>query len=250
MGAVVGAVVSSVIGGGVAGAIGGALASTVTNGLLNGDSGGGGGGGGGGGQQASNSGSGGSTTPGINLPSNLVAGVTPGATSPITMGPSFSTPQTYNSDVSVMHAADGGSVDNPDPLHWESLPHHVTEGSPITAMHGTHPHLTGFEEMYPHFAEGGEAEHVPEFYSEGGLQHTYVKGGGNGTSDSVPAMLATGEFVIPADVVSALGNGDSDAGSKQLTGMLRGVRKHKQENGPDELPPDSKHPLDYLKGVA
>jgi len=63
-------------------------------------------------------------------------------------------------------------------------------------------------------------------------------------------MLATGEFVIPADVVSALGNGSSDAGSHALDHMLKTVRKHKQSNSPDELPPDSKHPLDYLKGVA
>jgi hypothetical protein len=100
------------------------------------------------------------------------------------------------------------------------------------------------------YAEGGE--HVPEFYSEGGMENTYVKGDGDGTSDSVPAMLATGEFVIPADVVSGLGNGDSDSGAALLDQFLASVREHKHSNGPDELPPDSLSPLEYLsdKGIA
>ena len=245
MGAVVGAVVSSVVGGGVVGAAAGALAAGVTNNLIGGGSSSGGGGGGGGGSSntASNTGATGSSTP-----ANLTAEFTPGAAAPVSLGPSFASPQLYNSD--IMHAAKGGPIDTPDPFYWESMPHHMTEGSSISSMHGTHPHFAGFEEMYPHFAEGGEAEHIPEFYSEGGLQHTFVRGGGTGTSDSVPAMLATGEFVIPADVVSSLGNGDSNAGSHALDGLLKNVRKHRQSNSPNELPPDSKNPLDYLKGSA
>lgn len=96
------------------------------------------------------------------------------------------------------------------------------------------------------YAEGGEIEHNPEFYSEGGLKHTYVQGAGDGTSDSVPAMLANGEFVIPADVVSALGNGSSDSGSKVLDELLQTVREHKQNHEPKELPPDSKGALEYI----
>ena len=64
----------------------------------------------------------------------------------------------------------------------------------------------------------------------------YLDGGmlpGDGMSDDVPAMidgtqkaaLSQGEFVIPADVVSHLGNGSSDAGSKQLYGMMDKIRK-------------------------
>jgi len=96
------------------------------------------------------------------------------------------------------------------------------------------------------FAEGGQAEHVPEFYSEGGMKHTYVQGNGDGTSDSVPAMLANGEFVIPADVVSALGNGSNNSGSKVLDEFLQVIRHHKQAHSPNELPPDSKGPLAYI----
>ena len=64
----------------------------------------------------------------------------------------------------------------------------------------------------------------------------YLNGGalkGDGMSDDVPAMidgskkaaLSQGEFVVPADVVSHLGNGSSDAGSKQLYGMMDKIRK-------------------------
>lgn len=40
-----------------------------------------------------------------------------------------------------------------------------------------------------------------------------------------PALLSDGEFVIPADVVSHLGNGNSDAGAKVLEEMMARVRK-------------------------
>jgi hypothetical protein len=39
-----------------------------------------------------------------------------------------------------------------------------------------------------------------------------------------PARLADGEFVVPADVVSHLGNGSTDAGAKQLYSMMDKVR--------------------------
>jgi hypothetical protein len=66
-------------------------------------------------------------------------------------------------------------------------------------------------------------------YSDGGRM---LKGPGDGMSDSIPASiagkqparLANDEFVIPADVVSHLGNGSSDAGAKQLYRMMDKVR--------------------------
>ena len=61
----------------------------------------------------------------------------------------------------------------------------------------------------------------------------YLDGQGDGMSDSIPATieggqparLADGEFVVPADVVSHLGNGSSKAGSKRLYSMLDKVRQ-------------------------
>jgi hypothetical protein len=98
-------------------------------------------------------------------------------------------------------------------------------------------------------AEGGSIEdHNPTFYSEGGLssmENRYVEGEGDGTSDSVAAMLANGEFVIPADVVSKLGNGSNEAGAGVLDQFLVEIRKHANSNG-EKLPPESKGPLGYL----
>jgi hypothetical protein len=97
-------------------------------------------------------------------------------------------------------------------------------------------------------ADGGSIPgHNPEFFSEGGMGNRYVRGDGDGTSDSVPAMLASGEFVIPADVVSGLGNGDNDAGAKVLDQFMQAIRKHKRAADPSELPEDSKGPLSYLE---
>jgi hypothetical protein len=67
-------------------------------------------------------------------------------------------------------------------------------------------------------------------YSDGGRM---LKGPGDGMSDDIPAMigkkqparLADGEFVVPADVVSHLGNGSTDAGAKRLYGMMDKIRK-------------------------
>jgi hypothetical protein len=103
-------------------------------------------------------------------------------------------------------------------------------------------------EAFSHADGGSIPGHNPEFYSEGGasMANRYVKGQGDGTSDSVPAMLASGEFVIPADVVSGLGNGDNDAGAKVLDEFLATIRKHKRAADARQLPPDSKGPLAYL----
>ena len=59
-------------------------------------------------------------------------------------------------------------------------------------------------------------------------------------------MLANGEFVIPADVVSKLGNGSNDAGANVLDEFLSTIREHAQNHDPKKLPPESKGPLAYL----
>jgi hypothetical protein len=66
----------------------------------------------------------------------------------------------------------------------------------------------------------------------GGMPPRFLSGGGDGMSDSIKAningtqeaRLADGEFVIPADVVSHLGNGSSKAGAKQLYSMMDRIR--------------------------
>lgn len=67
-------------------------------------------------------------------------------------------------------------------------------------------------------------------YSDGGQM---LKGPGTGQSDDIPATiegeqparLARDEFVIPADVVSMLGDGSSDAGAERLYAMMDRIRK-------------------------
>jgi len=79
---------------------------------------------------------------------------------------------------------------------------------------------------------GGIAGYAAGGYAMGG-QPRFLSGGGDGMSDSIkasindnqPARLADGEFIIPADVVSHIGNGSSKAGAKQLYAMMDRARK-------------------------
>jgi hypothetical protein len=74
-----------------------------------------------------------------------------------------------------------------------------------------------------------------------------VTGAGDGQSDDIPAMLADGEFVFPADVVAAIGNGSTKAGSDKLYDMMHGIRAHVRSAKPKDLPPEIKSPVDFLK---
>lgn len=97
-------------------------------------------------------------------------------------------------------------------------------------------------------AEQAQSSLDPENAAQGGIMQAHgstlggyaaggnprlLKGPGDGMSDNIPATiagkqparLADGEFVIPADVVSHLGNGSTDAGAKKLHHMMDSVRK-------------------------
>lgn len=71
-------------------------------------------------------------------------------------------------------------------------------------------------------------------YSDGGR---LLRGPGDGVSDSIPATiggkqparLATGEFVVPARIVSELGNGSTEAGAKKLYAMMDRVQKARRK---------------------
>lgn len=86
-------------------------------------------------------------------------------------------------------------------------------------------------------ADGGIAGYSLGGYAAGGNPRL-LKGPGDGMSDNIPAMignkqparLADGEFVVPADVVSHLGNGSTDAGAKHLYNMMDKVRKARTGN--------------------
>ena len=79
-------------------------------------------------------------------------------------------------------------------------------------------------------------------YAEGGIaqlnEGRYLKGETDGMADEVPASidgqepaaLSDGEFVIPADIVSHLGNGNSEAGAKALQEMMSRIRGERTGN--------------------
>jgi hypothetical protein len=71
-------------------------------------------------------------------------------------------------------------------------------------------------------------------YSDGGR---LLKGPGDGVSDSIPAVigqrqparLADGEFVVPARIVSEIGNGSTEAGARKLYAMMDRVQKARRK---------------------
>ena len=97
---------------------------------------------------------------------------------------------------------------------------------------GGYDHVVGDEPMNPTYMARGGISDLGGYsdYARGGRM---LKGPGDGMSDSIPASiagrrparLANEEFVVPADVVSHLGNGSSDAGAKQLYAMMDKVRQ-------------------------
>jgi len=124
------------------------------------------------------------------------------------------------------------------------------ESTPISDIIGSNEEVAPEEE--PAFAAGGLTSPLKTFYKSGKIRQDFrkgdaVSGPGDGQSDDIPAMLADGEFVIPADVVAALGNGSTKAGSDQLYKMMHEIRNRARSAHPKSLPPKALSPLDYLK---
>lgn len=86
--------------------------------------------------------------------------------------------------------------------------------------------------IVPGYAAGGIS--TLGGYSDGGR---LLRGPGDGVSDSIPATigdrqparLADGEFVVPARIVSELGNGSTDAGAKKLYAMMDRVQNARKK---------------------
>jgi hypothetical protein len=83
------------------------------------------------------------------------------------------------------------------------------------------------------FADGGIASLGG--YSDGGQ---LLRGPGDGVSDDIPATiggkqparLADGEFVVPARIVSELGNGSTEAGARKLYAMMDRIKKARSKS--------------------
>ena len=85
-----------------------------------------------------------------------------------------------------------------------------------------------------------------EFDANSGITEGMLNGVGDGMDDMIPAnlegeqdvVLSDGEFIVPADVVSGIGNGSSDAGSEALYDMMDRVRMMRTgtKEQPDQVP--------------
>lgn len=107
-------------------------------------------------------------------------------------------------------------------------------GAPMTPAGGTTVNTSGGGNSGGGVGPGGEV--IPQQFAQGGIaqlpQGRYLGGATDGMADQIPAningiqsaALSDGEFVIPADVVSHLGNGNSTAGAKELERMMSGIR--------------------------
>ena len=100
------------------------------------------------------------------------------------------------------------------------------------------------------FAAGGGYHYLPtRMHHRSGLSDAYynlggysdggrlLRGPGDGVSDSIPAMigkkqparLADGEFVVPARIVSELGNGSTEAGARKLYAMMDRIQAARKQ---------------------
>ena len=130
----------------------------------------------------------------------------------------------------------------------ENNPYFMAQGGMVAPLMAAQGGFTGTR--HGKYAKGGVPS--PLVASGGKMRVDFrhgdaVSGAGDGQSDDIPAMLADGEFVFPADVVAAIGNGSTKAGSDKLYDMMHSIRAHVRSAKPKELPPEIKSPLDFLK---
>lgn len=120
----------------------------------------------------------------------------------------------------------GGALSRPMPNPMAQ----PTTGTPMTPRPMTgpqNPPSTMMQRMQSAgrpFAHGGMTAPT-EMPATG--QARYVQGPGDGTNDQIPARLSAGEYVLDAQTVSMLGNGDNKAGASALDKFRENLRKHK-----------------------
>lgn len=103
---------------------------------------------------------------------------------------------------------------------------------------------------WPRIAGG---EYNVQRMAQGGLSalSRFVRGGGTGRSDEIPAKLSDGEYVIDAETVAMLGDGSGKAGAQRLDEMRQKIRQHKGKTlAKGKFSPNAKSPLSYIKGAA
>ena len=133
----------------------------------------------------------------------------------------YQTPQSTNMLANMVAPSGGGAVG-------------AMSGEP--SMQGTRMATGGISDA--HYNLGG--------YSDGGR---LLRGPGDGVSDDIPAMigekqparLADGEFVVPARIVSEIGNGSTEAGARKLYAMMDRVQSARKKTvGKDKIAHNSR----------
>lgn len=82
-------------------------------------------------------------------------------------------------------------------------------------------------------------------YADGGRYYTGMEGG---QDDNINARVSPGEFVIDADTVSSLGDGNNAAGAKKLDMFRHAIREHKRSTPINKIPPKAKPITEYMFG--
>lgn len=125
-----------------------------------------------------------------------------------------------------------------DQQYRETLPSGL-ELMPFSHEDNYNPH--GYERQY--FVDSNPPT---RYAARGG----YLDGHTGGQDDKIKAMLSDGEYVVSADVVSSLGDGNNKAGAQKLDGLMANVRKHKYAKAAKtgKLPPKAKSLESYMRG--
>ena len=131
--------------------------------------------------------------------------------------------------ISYAGAAGNAIVDAWNQMHPEAA---LGGGNGTAPSYAYNPQTQQYQQM----ASGGisDAHYNLGGYSDGGR---LLRGPGDGVSDSIPAVigkkqparLADGEFVVPARIVSELGNGSTEAGARKLYAMMDRIQKARKK---------------------
>lgn len=113
----------------------------------------------------------------------------------------------------------------------------------VQAFFNRGPQTQAWKPVATGYASGGE---VPGALQAVSAPAGYVGGYGSGQADNVEARLSPGEFVMDADVVSALGDGSNEEGARRLEQMRQRVRAHKRSAPASRIPPAAETPEHYL----
>lgn len=132
-------------------------------------------------------------------------------------------------------------ADTMDALGYSPAEVAAATGTPLADVQAAYNSVR--DDSYMQYASGGEINMA---------KGRYLQGETDGMADELPAKigegqpaaLSHGEFVIPADVVSHMGNGNSDAGAKKLYQMMdkirmarTGTKKQGKKINPDKFMP-------------